>query len=356
MIPALVLTAGLATRLRPLSLVRAKAALPVAGDPLVRRILRWLASAGVTDAVLNLHHLPQTITRVIGDGARDGVRVRYSWEMPVLGSAGGPRRALPLLNTSPFLIVNGDTLTNVDIAAAVAHHEGSGALVTMVVVPNVEPAKYGGVVVEPDGTVSGFRATLSTVEGSKVHAAEPSYHFIGVQVADARAFASLPDNVPSESVAERYPSLIAKRRGAVQAFVTSAEFFDIGTPADYLSTSLLLGSRDSGFGIRMANSESRIPNPESRIPSPESPIPNPQSPLLLGARTRIADDARVEDCVVWDDVDVEGGVTLRRCVVTDGVRVPAGSSWENATIRVASGDLAAGERLVNGLAVGALSR
>ena len=59
MIPALILTAGLGTRLRPLSFVRAKAALPVAGEPLVRRILRWLADAGVTDAVLNLHHLPQ---------------------------------------------------------------------------------------------------------------------------------------------------------------------------------------------------------------------------------------------------------------------------------------------------------
>ena len=125
MIPALVLTAGLATRLRPLSLVRAKAALPVAGDPLIRHILRWLAASGVTDAVLNLHHLAHTITGIIGDGA-DGVRVRYSWEVPVLGSAGGPRRALPLLGTSPFLIVNGDTLTNVDVTKLVADLHRAG--------------------------------------------------------------------------------------------------------------------------------------------------------------------------------------------------------------------------------------
>ena len=97
MIPALVLTAGLATRLRPLSLVRAKAALPVAGQPLVVRILRWLRAGGVTDVVLNLHHLPETLTRIVGDGQDLGVRVRYSWETPVLGSAGGPqtRRAPP---------------------------------------------------------------------------------------------------------------------------------------------------------------------------------------------------------------------------------------------------------------------
>jgi len=342
MIPALVLTAGLATRLRPLSLVRAKAALPVAGDPLIRRILRWLAASGVTDAVLNLHHLAHTITGIVGDGA-DGVRVRYSWEVPVLGSAGGPRRALSLLGTSPFLIVNGDTLTNVDVTGLVADHRQSGALVTMAVVPNTEPEKYGGVVVEPDGTVTGFAKRLS--RASKVRSAEETYHFVGVHVAEANAFASLPDNVPSESVAERYPALIAARRGSVRAFVTTAEFFDIGTPRDYLSTSLLLGIRDSGLGIRIANSESRIRS--------ESPIPNPES-RFIGARTRIASDARIEDSVLWDDVEVEANVRLRRCIVTDGVRVPGGSSWENATIRIADGPLTDGERLVGDLAVGSL--
>ena len=73
-----------------------QARLPVAGEPLVRRIIRWLAGQGVTDLVLNLHHLPHTLTAVVGDGRDLGVRVRYSWEQPVvLGSAGGPRQALP---------------------------------------------------------------------------------------------------------------------------------------------------------------------------------------------------------------------------------------------------------------------
>ena len=306
MIPALVLTAGLATRLRPLSFVRAKAALPVGDQAIVERILRWLAGHGVTDAVLNLHHLPHTITSIVGDGV-DGVRVRYSWETPVLGSAGGPRRALPLLGTSPFLIVNGDTLTNVDVGALVDAHKRSGALVTMAVIPNVEPAKYGGVVV--DGThVRGF---------ARAGSAEPSYHFIGVQVAEAEVFAPLRDDVPSESVKEVYPALIATRPGSVHAFVSEAEFFDIGTPADYLSTCLRFEPRGS-----------RIPDPGSRSGS------------------------RLDECVVWQDVDVADDVRLRRCILTDGVRVPAGSSWENMTIRVAHGELMKSERLVGELAIG----
>jgi mannose-1-phosphate guanylyltransferase len=310
MIPALVLTAGLATRLRPLSYVRAKAAMPVAGVPLVQRILRWLAAAGVSDTVLNLHHLPETITGIVGDGAADRVRVRYSWEMPVLGSAGGPRHALPILGSSSFLIVNGDTLTNVDVAALVEAHRRSGALVTMAVIPNIDPGKYSGLAVDATGALTGVVSRTSS---------QSSYHFIGVQVAEAEAFATLPDNRPFESVRQLYPTLLATRPGSIRTFLCSAEFFDIGTPSDYLSTSLAFTARESP-----QSSESRIPNPQSRL----------------------------EECVLWDDVEVDDDVHLRRCILTDGVRIPAGSSWEHMTIRVAHGELMKSERLVGELAIG----
>ena len=294
MIPALVLTAGLATRLRPLSLVRAKAALPVGDQALVQRILRWLAGHDVTDAVLNLHHLPHTITAIVGNGAADGVRVRYSWEMPVLGSAGGPRHALPLLTTSPFLIVNGDTLTDVDVSAVLSEHRRSGALVTLAAIPNTDPMKYSGLAVDAVGI---FRGVVP--RGSS----ERSYHFIGVQVAEADAFATLPDNRPFESIRQLYPSLIASRPGSVRTFVTQADFSDIGTPGDYLNTCLRFAPR-------------------------------------------------ADECVVWEDVEVHPDARLRRCILTDGVRVPAGSSWENMTIRVAHGELLSTERLVGELAIG----
>ena len=148
--PALVLTAGLGTRLRPLTYLRAKAAVPVNGISLARRVSRWLAAQGVRDQVFNLHHLPASVAASIGDGAADGVRVRYSWEQPVLGSAGGPRHALPLLTDGGhqrFLLVNGDTLTDVDLDGLIAAHQRTGALVTMALIANPAPDKYGGVIV-----------------------------------------------------------------------------------------------------------------------------------------------------------------------------------------------------------------
>ena len=312
MVPALVLTAGLATRLRPLSFVRAKAALPVAGVPLVERILRSLAASGVTDAVLNLHHLPHTLTSLVGDGTGVGVRVRYSWEVPVLGSAGGPRRAIPLL-ASTFLIVNGDTLTDADVGALIADHRESGALVTMAVVPHAEPDKYSGLSVDRQGAVTGFAPRGS---------ADNVYHFIGVQVVEAEAFASVPANVPFNTAA-LYTSLIASRPGSIRAFETRAEFFDIGTPADYLDTSLRIGDREG-----------------------HDPARHP------GAR--MDPSARIERSVLWDDVVVEAGTMLRECVVTDGVRIPADTSWHGVTIRVADGELAPDERRIEDLFIASL--
>jgi mannose-1-phosphate guanylyltransferase len=312
MVPALVLTAGLATRLRPLSFVRAKAALPVAGTPLIHRILRSLSSAGVQDVVLNLHHLPHTLTSLLGDGSALGMRIRYSWEVPVLGSAGGPKRAIPLLaNPGTFLVLNGDTLTDVSLPALLDDHRRSGALVTMAVVPNTEPEKYSGVGVGPDGAFTGW-----VFRGSR----EPSYHFIGAQVAEPAAFASVPADTPSE-VRTLYPALVAARPGAVRAFRTQASFMDIGTPSDYLETSLLLAAREG---------------------------------IDTSAGAEISPTARIERSILWDDVIVEDGAMLQECVVTDGVRVPADTSWHGVTIRVAAGELTPGERRIEGLAIGSL--
>jgi mannose-1-phosphate guanylyltransferase len=310
-IPALVLTAGRATRLRPLSFVRAKGALPVAGLPIASRILRTLAAAGVTDAVLNLHHLPETLTRRIGDGAGLGIRVRYSWEVPLLGSAGGPRRALPLLDSEAFLIVNGDTLTDADITGLIAEHRRTGALVTLAVVPNTEPDKYGGLAVDAEGRLTGL-----VVRGTR----QPSAHFIGAQVANAAAFESVPLDTPFESVAALYPDLIARQPGSVRVWQCEAEFLDIGTPADYLDSSLVIGERE-GVAID------------------------------VGVNCLIPPTATLQRSILWDDVVVGDGALVRETIVTDGAHVPPGTSWHGVILRVARGELGPGEKRIGQLAV-----
>jgi len=310
---ALVLAAGLGTRLRPLTLVRAKPAAPVAGTPLVLRILRWLRTHGVGRVVVNLHHRPETITRIVGDGRALGFDVRYSWEQPILGSAGGPRRALPLLDADPFLVVNGDTLTDADLGALAAEHARTGALVTLAVVANPDPSKYGGVRVGSGGVVEGF-----TRAGDRT----PAFHFIGVQVAGKDAFAGLEDGRPANSVTGVYQRLVTERRGALRAWITDASFRDIGTVADYLATSLAL-AREEGTGAR-----------------------------LVGARSIVAPDATVVRSVLWDDVHVGARCVLEDTVVADGVTLPAGLHLRGCSVVPATAAPAGpGDRLAGGVLV-----
>jgi NDP-sugar pyrophosphorylase family protein len=326
---ALVLAAGLGTRLQPLTLARAKAAAPVDGEPLVRRTIRWLTGHGLTDLVVNLHHKPETIAAVLGDGTDLGARVRYSWESPVLGSAGGPRHALPLLLDPPSprdfgtpprhslqgfgetrppspqgkdddqtcVLVNGDTLTNVDLAAMIDQHRRSGADVTMALIPNPRPDKYGSVVLDDGHAVTAF--TRRGAEG---------FHFIGPQVIEAEVFRPLADGVPAETVLGLYPQLMARRRGSVMGFVSNATFHDIGTPADLLDTSLALAAADG----------------------------RPNRPRW-GRSVRVAASARVTGSVLWDNVTVEDGCDIDACVVADNVTIPRGARYQRCAI-VRTGD------------------
>ena len=292
---ALVLTAGLGTRLRPLTDVRAKPAIPVAGEPMIRRIITWLVSQGVDDLVLNLHHRPQTLTAVVGDGADLAARVRYSWEQPrVLGSAGGPRLARPLLGADTFLIVNGDTLTDVDLVRLADQHAASGALVTLALVPNREYTRYGGVLLDADHAVTGFAPRGPSSAGS--------FHFIGVQIVSGAVFDSVPPGTSARSIGGIYDGLIASRPGAVGGFVCDAEFWDVGTVEDYWRTS-------EAFVIK------------------EGPVSS-----SAGRGGRVDASARITRSILWDDVVVEADAILDECIVTDGVRVPAGASYRRAVL------------------------
>jgi mannose-1-phosphate guanylyltransferase len=283
---ALVLTAGLGTRLRPLTDVRAKPAIPVAGEPMIRRIVAWLVSRGVDDLVLNLHHRPETLAAVLGDGGDLGARVRYSWEQPqVLGTAGGPRLARDIVGADTFFIINGDTLTDVDLPLVADAHAASDALVTLALVPNREFMRYGGVRLDEEGRVVGFTRRGPEASGS--------YHYIGVQIVAGRVFDGVQPGEAANSIGGVYDALIAARSGAVRGVVSDAAFWDVGTVTDYWRTS-------QAFAAQAGASPS------------------------VGRGARIDPAARITRSILWDDVEVGPDASLDECIVTDRVRVPAG--------------------------------
>ncbi|MDP6376687.1 MAG: nucleotidyltransferase family protein [Pseudomonadales bacterium] len=111
---AMILAAGRGTRLRPYTNRTPKPLLEVRGRPLIEHQLSWLKKAGITDIVINLHHLGEQITTHLGDGRAHGVNIVYSREEKLLETGGGIKAALPSLGVKPFVILNGDIFTTFD--------------------------------------------------------------------------------------------------------------------------------------------------------------------------------------------------------------------------------------------------
>ena len=282
--------------------------MPLDGVPLVLRILRWLAGLGIEEAILNLHHRPETITRVVGNGEAVGLRVRYSWEDPILGSAGGPRRAFGLTGVDELLVVNGDTLTDPDVPSLIEAHRSSRALATLAVIEHPPGARYGGLRANDDGSYAG---TADRGEG---------WHYVGVQMVRREAFDSVRDGEIASTIGGVYEELARRRPGSVRLFPTGASFLDIGTPETYLAACLAVG-RD----------------------------------VTLGARCRLAPSAQLSRCVIWDDVVIEDAVSLSECLVGDRVVVPRGSRYHRAVlVRACDGPRDAQDRLEGDLLVAPL--
>jgi NDP-sugar pyrophosphorylase family protein len=281
----------------------AKAAVPMAGRTLIERLLGWLRRQGVRDIVLNLHHRPDTITRIVGDGAHLGLRVRYSWEPTILGSAGGPRHALPLLDSETFLIVNGDTLPAFDLAPMLDRHQASRAGVTLAVVPNPAPEEYNGLVLDARDAVTGF---------VRKGMAEGSWHFVGVQIVAARIFAPLCDGVVSETTSGLYRDVLASEPGCLCGYRVDAPFVDVGTPRTYLAAVLDALASETPERRRWWHGASSA------------------SSIEPGAT--VDPTARLVRSVVWPDASVERGVDLEECVVAGPVRLQTGFRAEQSVI------------------------
>jgi NDP-sugar pyrophosphorylase family protein len=297
MTSALILTAGLGTRLDPITRLVAKGAVPLGDDTLIERAIAWLRAEGVRDVVLNLHHRPESIAAVVGDGVHLGVRARYSWEAPILGSAGGPRRALPLVATDPILIVNGDTLCSLPLAPMIEAHARTGADVTMAVVRNPAPDQYNGIVMDDERRIQGF------VPRGQAHG---TWHFIGVQIAQASVFSELADGVPAETVSGIYRDFVESGSRRLFAWPVTLPFIDVGTPEDYLRAALSLRTATAGA----------------------------ESVIVPGAS--VDPSARLTDSLVWADARISANAGLDECIVAGPVDVPAGFTAKRAVLMPAS--------------------
>lgn len=225
---AMILAAGLGTRLRPLTQAIPKPLLPLMFRPLLGCLIEQLREHGIRDIAINLHHHATQLRDWLGDGRRWDVRLHLSEEPIILGTAGGIKEVENFLSASPFLVINADIITALNFRALWAWHCRQKALVTMVLRPDATARQYGPVIVDPQGQVL-------QINGHPPSPAPPLGQetiFTGIQIISPQVLERIPKGIFSSTTADIYPALV--EQGAVRGFVDTSYWIDIGVPARYL--------------------------------------------------------------------------------------------------------------------------
>ena len=299
---AMVLSAGLGTRLRPLTLERAKPAIPVLGKPLIIRLIEKLMEWGCRDFRLNLHHLPRSIEKIFEVSPWDGLPVSFSHEKSILGTAGGLKANESFFDQGTFLMVNGDILFDFPLAEALAFHRQRQALATLILVRQEPPFRYSPVRIDESNRLVDFKGS-----GSNGRPRPETYVFTGVHILDPAVFGYIPSHGFYEINDQVYPT--AMREGErVLGFPVAGYWSDLGDPARYLEAQRALFLRHtSSHTIHVAPDASA--DPSSRI----GPF------VTVGAGCVIEAGCVAENAVLWENVRVKSGSIVRNCVVGSGL-------------------------------------
>lgn len=290
---AMIVAAGRGTRLLPLTHLRPKPALPVRGIPLVGYTLALLAHAGVREVVINVHHLPEALAEAARAWCPPGVELRFSPERELLGTGGAIRRVADFLRESdPCLVLGGDMLCDVDLPALIERHRAGGQWATLLLREDPRAARFGTIGVDGEGDVRRIGRRLD--RGGE----ERAGLYTWVNVLSPRALDALPEREAFGHLDAWIFPLASDAPGRVRGVVSGVEdglWEPVGTPREYLETNL---------------------------------APRRLSYWDADARARAA-GARLEpELVVGAGAELGPGARLRRAVVWDGERVPAGLRGE----------------------------
>ncbi len=308
----MILAAGLGTRLRPLSALCAKPAMPVRGLPVIAHTLTWLARHDVSEVIVNLHHLPETVRTAIAAHQPEGLVVHYSEERELLGTGGGLRAVAEFLaGSDPSVVVAGDCLVDLDLGAAVARHRARGDRYTLLVLRDDPRAEAFGTLGAAEEDVLRRIGRRFDLGGECARGL-----FTGIRIVSSDALGGdepvdWPDGPAFEDLADWLgPQLRAGARDVRLDWISRDEALwePVGTTDEYLAVN-------------------RTPPPLSYLDDiPGQPqaevMGNEDDVVIVGSGARIDPSAELRRVVVWPGESVPAGVRAHDGVWADGRFVP----------------------------------
>jgi len=332
---ALILAGGKATRLEPLTINTPKALIPVLNVPFLEYVIRNLAGHGIEEMVLAMGHLSRPIEDHLGDGSKFGIRLHYSIEDSPLGSAGAAKNAEKYLEGT-FLVLNGDIFTDMDFTAMIELHREKKAKATIAVTPVDDPSRYGLVDTDEQGRVTRF------LEKPKPEEITTNMINAGAWLIEPDVLSRIPARTQFSFERNVFPQLLDQGE-PVYAYAISGYWIDMGTPETYLQLHHdLLGGKSKHYtpaeGL-MVGKNTDI-HPEAEVAGPVLVGDNCSigqgvrliGPVVIGDGCTIGGDCAVQESVIWRNVKLGRGVSLRNCVIADNCRLDAGSGAEDSVL------------------------
>ena len=307
----MLLVGGTGTRLRPLTDTRPKPMMPLVNRPFVEHQIDLLRRHGIDDVIFSCGYRPDALEAHFGDGSAVGMRVRYVVDPEPLGTAGAVKNAEPLLDGAPFLVLNGDILTDLDLGAFAEAHRRSGGAGIVALTPVEDPSAFGLVRLHPDGSVEAFVEKPSPDE---LRPGEPFRINAGTYLLTAEALGRIPAGRACSIEREIFPELAAE--GLLHGHPSDAYWRDIGTPASYLAANhdVLRGA------LVTATPVGDVYAGPGAVVDPAATVGGLSS---LGAGASVAAGATVRGSVVGAQSRVGEGAEVVGAILGEGVTVGA---------------------------------
>ncbi|NLW07487.1 MAG: NTP transferase domain-containing protein [Clostridia bacterium] len=325
---AIIMAGGEGSRLRPLTCRRPKPLVPVANRPVMEYCLELLRDLGIKEVGVTLQYLPAMIEEFFGDGSDYGLRLHYYVEDKPLGTAGSVRNAAPLLDET-FIVISGDALTDFDLRPALQQHRESGALATLVLTTVDNPLEYGVVITNSDGSIRSFleKPSWGEVFSDRVNT--------GIYILEPEILEQIPTGRSYDFSKDLFPKLL-KAQKPLYGVTLDGYWCDIGNLSQYRQAQedilhgrvkvKVLGA-EQGKGI-MVGDGAEI-DPEAQLEGPiligeychvgSGAVVGPGT--VLGPYTRVETGASLKKTIVWDNVYIGAGASLRGAVVCSNSRI-----------------------------------
>src|SRR5436189_6003702 len=336
---AVVMAGGEGSRLRPLTSRQPKPLVPVVGRPIMEHILLHLRRHQMRDVVATVQYLGSSIRNYFGDGSEQGVALTYSVEDSPLGTAGSVMLARQFL-TDTFVVISGDALTDIDLAAAARFHRERKSLATIVLKPVPNPLEYGVVVVDEGGAVQRF------IEKPSWGEVISDLANTGIYILDPSVFDFFRPGEVTDWSGDVFPKLL-KEGEHVFGWIADGYWEDVGSHSAYMKANFdcLEGRVKVQIpGDRVGDSTWIHPDaevfPGARVDGPALIGAGAKvragawvnGPAIVGAYTTVDSGVKLSNSIVWDHSYIGLNSRLRGAVVCRSVTVKNGCLLEEGAV------------------------